>query len=286
MAKKLTRKMMPLDLIRLSPKLQWRPMEREKIDLYAELMQDGVIFPPIEVVFDGQDHWVWDGFHRVHSTAQTGGTEIMCNIQVSNFEQAVWLSYSSNGDHGIPRPKGSVKMILEDLLNNPKFAKKSTKQIAMHVHCSQRSVQVVRQQITAPEPPAESGASCAESAPTGSKTPTSPPKVTHLIDEAGNPIPPELNENWLTRAVIQGRIKELDAIKNSVVNAVEKGGPQYALLPSGRFSSSLLKVRDLLETALPYAVCPYCKGDRCKKCNNFGFLNEFTWKAIPDDAKT
>ena len=48
---------------------------RAKIDLdvvaeYAERLDAGDVFPPVEVVFDGKDYWLWDGFHRYHGHAR------------------------------------------------------------------------------------------------------------------------------------------------------------------------------------------------------------------------
>ena len=29
---------------------------------YAESIEDGATFPPVEVMYDGSDYWLWDGF--------------------------------------------------------------------------------------------------------------------------------------------------------------------------------------------------------------------------------
>jgi hypothetical protein len=40
----------------------------EVVKDYAELMREGVAFPPVTVFFDGVDYWLADGFHRYHAT--------------------------------------------------------------------------------------------------------------------------------------------------------------------------------------------------------------------------
>lgn len=37
------------------------------IEEYAEAFREGVTFPPVTVYYDGEFHWLADGFHRVLS---------------------------------------------------------------------------------------------------------------------------------------------------------------------------------------------------------------------------
>ena len=55
----------PLSKIRIDgdtqPRLEVLP---EIVDVYRRQMRKGADFPPVEVVFDGSDYWLCDGFHR------------------------------------------------------------------------------------------------------------------------------------------------------------------------------------------------------------------------------
>src|SRR5437773_5756457 len=39
----------------------------DTINDYAQSMNEGDIFPPIIVHYDGKDYWLTDGFHRYHA---------------------------------------------------------------------------------------------------------------------------------------------------------------------------------------------------------------------------
>jgi hypothetical protein len=42
-------------------------LNQETVHEYAEAMRGGDIFPPIIIFFDGTDHWLAEGFHRVEA---------------------------------------------------------------------------------------------------------------------------------------------------------------------------------------------------------------------------
>ena len=51
---------------------QMRPaLDMEKVGEYAELLVDGVDLGALAVIYDGTNHWLWDGFHRL-GVAHTG----------------------------------------------------------------------------------------------------------------------------------------------------------------------------------------------------------------------
>ena len=48
-------------------------MDADTITHYAEVMkEEGNVFPPLVVFYDGTDHWLSDGFHR-HAAAKKAG---------------------------------------------------------------------------------------------------------------------------------------------------------------------------------------------------------------------
>ena len=53
--------------------------------------------------------------------------------------------------------------------------------------------------------------------------------------------------------------------------------------------ANLTSAYDQIKCAIPYAVCPYCQGqksDTCLSCKGRGFLSEFAWKTVvPQELK-
>jgi len=281
-------KSIPLDLIELTGGTQQRPLDTNWVEHIKALMRDGTEFPPVDVIFDGKYHWLWDGFHRVKAFQELGVTKIKANIQEGSKKDAQWMSFSANATHGLPRPYRLISQILETILNDPKWSKKTNAQIASHVKCSERQVSRIRNKGKEPEA-AQTGLtmSTPESADyepkTQKKEESHETKEVEMKDGVGEVIPYSLRERWLSRAVIRQRINELDMIKNSVKHSIEEGQLTYSLLNWTAFETDYKNLRNRLVAALPYALCCYCGGEGCGGCHNMGFLNEQSWKVAPKD---
>jgi len=66
-----TNKLIPLELIELSGGTQQRPLDDKWVDEIVALLKDKTEFPPVELIFDGKNYWLVDGFHR-YNTAYRG----------------------------------------------------------------------------------------------------------------------------------------------------------------------------------------------------------------------
>ena len=81
-----------IEMIRLDGGTQPRAkLNDERVAEYAENLQSGVAFPPVEVCYDGQDYWFWDGFHRVHACRAAGLEEMDANVIPGTQADAQWL---------------------------------------------------------------------------------------------------------------------------------------------------------------------------------------------------
>lgn len=141
-------KTLPLKKIRLDGDTQSRlSLSDELIHQYAALMKDGHIFPPLLVVFDGADYWLVDGFHRRWSAIKAGIDKLKCEIVEGTREDARWLSYGVNKDHGLPRTNEDKKKAVIAALKHPTGAKKSDTAIAAHVGVDQKTVLKYRQHL-------------------------------------------------------------------------------------------------------------------------------------------
>jgi hypothetical protein len=90
----------------------------DAIDRYAELMSDGVQFPPVILFNDGKDYWLADGFHRFHAASKNKSTTIISDVRTGTLRDASFYALGANKDHGIPlsqkERRDNVKIILED----------------------------------------------------------------------------------------------------------------------------------------------------------------------------
>jgi len=308
-------KELKLDLIRIDGGTQQRDIDEDVKQRYMKLMQDGVKFPPVEVVFDGKDHWLWDGFHRYRCAAAQGHEAIDANVVKGTQRDAIWLSFSANRDHGFPRQKGVAKQIIEQILTDKAWAEKSQTAIARHVGVTKQYVSQVKDSIVQ---------SPSTNAPTSEKNVDSELKLkAHrsstlpierdesieveragttftqksqekqhlpkelLKDSVGQIIPEHLRKVFERRSNINGDLKKLAGFKKTVMNRVKWREPIMSLLNTTAFQANYENLRRTLRSAMPYAVCPYCGGDAkdCKACKGFGFLNKDTYEAAPKELK-
>ena len=278
-----TNKLIPLELIELSGGTQQRPLDDKWVDEIVALLKDKTEFPPIEIIFDGKNHWLVDGFHRYKAHQVLGIKKIAAVVRSGGKREAVWQSFGANAKHGLQRHTGSKKIIVEAILKDDKWSKKSDIEIARHVGC-------VRQYVHAIRCPKDVNSEHEE------EKPVSKPKTKESVNSGHNEpvpmmdmeeqnIPFDLRERWLGRVVIQEKIHQLDQLKNFVVHAVEDNNQSWNLLNLTAFQADLQSLRNRLVAALPYAICVYCEGSGCGGCHAMGFLNEQSWKVAPKKKK-
>ena len=115
---------------------------------YADAMRRGESFPPIHVMHDGEDYWLYDGFHRVQAARQIGRETIRADVQQGTKEDAVWESLAANKDHGLRRSQADKRRAIKRALKGW-GQKKSDNSIAKHVGCNHPTVSKYRKEIEA-----------------------------------------------------------------------------------------------------------------------------------------
>jgi ParB-like chromosome segregation protein Spo0J len=99
-----TRRMVPVEAIVTDPDLQPRTkIDRPTVERYAELLRDGVVLPPVELVTDGRSIWLGDGFHRVFAHEDAGLAQIEAFVRRGDKLDALKISLRTNATHGRAR---------------------------------------------------------------------------------------------------------------------------------------------------------------------------------------
>ncbi len=117
------------------------------VEEYAERLQAGDEFPPVDVFDDGQEKWVADGFHRHWASEQAGREEIDCLVHRGTKEDAQWFAIRANRSHGLQRSNADKEMAVKKALTHPKGADLSDRQIAEHVSVSHATVIKYRKEL-------------------------------------------------------------------------------------------------------------------------------------------
>jgi len=145
-------KKLNLALIRIDGDTQAREeLSQEKVAEYSELMQDGVVFPPIEVFFDGSDYWLVNGFHRYFAAKKNGLVSIEVIIHIGTLEEAQLFSCSTDRGNGLSWNAKDRRRNIMRMLMHPVWGKWTNAEIARHVGCSKMTVGRVKSAMQEPE---------------------------------------------------------------------------------------------------------------------------------------
>lgn len=132
-------------LLRTDGGTQYRNgIEEETMRDYLDAMRDGTVFPPIETVFDGQHHWVVDGFHRLAAHYRRGSPSIKVSCIHGTLEEARLLALGANTQHGLRRDAKTKRRIVEEAIQHPAFQEESNYVIAKFCGVSQPFVAAMR----------------------------------------------------------------------------------------------------------------------------------------------
>ena len=136
----------PIDILRIDGGTQSRTaINHDTVNDYAEVMSEGDNLPPITVYFDGVDHWLADGYHRLHAHRKIGAVTIDAEVKTGTQLDARIHAWGANKGHGLPRTNADKrKAVLGMLADAPQMGDRA---IARHVGVSDRMVNGLRASI-------------------------------------------------------------------------------------------------------------------------------------------
>ncbi len=310
-----TLKDLPLDAIRLDGGTQPRAaIDAETVREYAERMKAGDRFPPVQVYFDGTDHWLSDGFHRVKAAAEAGEATIQAEVWAGTRDDAFWMSLGANRAHGLPRSHADKERAVKAALAaRPKL---SDRAIADHLGVSPSTVAKYRPTVQIGQSTERTGkdgrttetanigkAPGTKAAPAAPPDPddipldmpgapqgTAPasgaaPAVEAVTDRVGHAVEGKVAEAFRRRHEMQALLLAVRQVKSAVLNAVEAKDTLYTDILPARFQADCANVIRQLKAAMPHAACPYCRAAGCKACHGRGWVGELAWNAAPKEMK-
>lgn len=106
-----------LSSIELDTSIQCRAdIDISTVNEYAEAMQAGAEFPPVDVFGDEDRCWIGDGWHRVMAAKSAGLTEIAATVRPGGRIEALRFALSANATHGRPRTPSDRKSTIANAL--------------------------------------------------------------------------------------------------------------------------------------------------------------------------
>lgn len=102
------------------------------VDEYAALYADRgrLALPPAIVFFDGNEHWLGDGFHRVAAAECAGLPRVAVDIRQGTQRDAILFSVGANAGHGLRRTNADKRRAVSLLLHDDEWSQRSDRWIA------------------------------------------------------------------------------------------------------------------------------------------------------------
>jgi ParB-like chromosome segregation protein Spo0J len=97
---------------------------------YAERIAAKNKLPPVVVYFDGEQHWLAEGFHRVAAHKKAHRTQIDCTIRKGSKSDAAWHALQSNKTHGLRRTVEDKQRAVQMAIAHPQGQELSDRAIA------------------------------------------------------------------------------------------------------------------------------------------------------------
>lgn len=146
--KQANQKTLRLESIRTDGGTQMR--ERLLIEVvsdYQEKLEEGVDLGELQVVYDGEAYWLWDGFHRLEAYRLNGALEAPCTVEEGSRRDAVLKAAGANQQHGLRRDWPAKRRAVLTLLQDEEWSKYSNPEIAKLVGVSKEFVRLEREKL-------------------------------------------------------------------------------------------------------------------------------------------
>ena len=114
------------------------------VEEYGQDMIAGASFPPVVVFYDGQVHWLADGFHRTEAALAVGLSEIQAEVHQGTVRDAILYSVGANGNHGQRRTNDDKRRAVKTLLNDAEWSRWSDREIARQCAVDHKTVAGLR----------------------------------------------------------------------------------------------------------------------------------------------
>ena len=299
-------KEIPLKDICTNAGTQQRPVDDDVVKRYKALMADGVKFPPVSIVSDGNNNYLYDGFHRYFAHLKLGKKYIEATVEKGTRRDAIFFSFSANKENAFPRQPGTAKGIVEKMLKDKEWSTMPQTEIAKWVGVTQQFVSKtlaeLKKETEAKSYPTTSCRIDPDSEPKNEVSRSKTVKVKRgdseyeakvpekkVLDSTGKQVPEHLVKYFERANEYRQMNKQLSDMLKTVREGKEAGDLFYKFIKIENLTAEINNVKRIFRFGKPHAVCRYCGADvnnaECRACGGAGFVNEMTYKSTPEELK-
>jgi hypothetical protein len=138
----------PISKLRIDGDTQTRSgVDQEAIADYAAAMVSGTRFPPGRAVFDGENYWLFDGFHRYFAHQDADLLSMECEIVNGTKDDAQLLAFGVNDNHGLRLTREDKWFKVKKMLSHAVWGKWSNREVALRCNVTHPFVAKVRSSL-------------------------------------------------------------------------------------------------------------------------------------------
>ena len=278
------------------------------VDAYRRDMRKGAHFPPVEVVFDGTDYWLFDGFHRFIAARLAHRKVLKAIIHQGTRQDALWRCLGANASHGLRRSNEDKAWAVGRAIRL--YPDRSTRFIAMHVGVDHKTVRHIRGQLESTGEIPHLSRLCgrdgrwrqarlpwrARRFDPWTKEEFIPgsvpwnkwhqmfghemPSWRHLpdYDAAGHRLTDHkvnhIREVFNCREELLHLTRKAEGLQEDILMSYERRGRVYADFDWKRVDGLMDEVVGSLRVMCPHSICPRCNGGGCDACSKRGWVHK------------
>ena len=149
------RSTIPLERIKTDGGTQMRAtLDPDTVQEYLDAMQPvgWGDFPAVVVYYDGKDHWLADGFHRVEAYRLAAANldqpaNVPADVRSGTRRDAILHAAGANASHGLRRTNADKRRAVETLLRDDDWRHWSNREIARRCAVAESSVRNIRNEL-------------------------------------------------------------------------------------------------------------------------------------------
>lgn len=312
--------MIPVRLLRVDGGTQARvALNDDAVAEYTDAYSGSGGLPPLDVVFDGEHYWVWDGLHRHHAAARAGAEAVPCHVRAGTVEDARWLACGANRSHGVKRTNADKRRAVEMALGlRPDMSDRAIAEWCGVTHPFVAGLRptgndyqsttrtgrdgrtidtsnIGKREAPSPAaPPPATAATPADDEDDATEEAGAPAVKDGAADAEDGPGPTDEGGVLLPEQAVEAfaLVPEL----RKACRAIDEASREIERLgksPLGRHinwqsaQQSLAAVKSSVWQRRPAHVCPYCRGGQadCQGCRGCGWVTAPTYKAAPPELR-
>jgi hypothetical protein len=127
--------------------VRYRSTDSDVVEDYCEKLQEGVVFPPVDVFYDGTYYWLADGWHRWDAAVAAGLKTIEAIVHHGGKRDAILFAVGANRAHGLHRTSEDKRKAVDLLLKDEEWVTWSDSVIAEKCGVSQPFVSKLRNEL-------------------------------------------------------------------------------------------------------------------------------------------